>query len=199
MPSATGPDVVRTGPRHIHTSSSAKADDPVFQSASDWNRKAAGVLDTRWSLSSGAPKARPVGGYDDCAGGILPGLHFAPCAFARRIECWSAIQQESQGSANRCPPCHPLPAKAAPQAERPTMSSWSVQVLPECTCCTGCAGWDCRSGSTSRAVTSGEPGTGTAIPGHAAMSKACSIPIRSRKSCSRSGTGASAMRRSPKF
>ena len=23
-----------------------------------------GVLDTRWSLSSGSPKARPVGGYD---------------------------------------------------------------------------------------------------------------------------------------
>ena len=46
---------------------------------------------------------------------------------------------------------------------------------------------------------SAAPGTGTAIPARAATSRACSIPIRSPKSCSRNGTGASVTRRSRRF
>jgi hypothetical protein len=42
-------------------SPSMKADGPVIASAVDKNRRR-GILDTRWSLSSGSPKARPGGG-----------------------------------------------------------------------------------------------------------------------------------------
>src|ERR1700720_2432075 len=50
--------------RHLApTSSSAKADDPVFR-AGLVQRRRHGVLDARWSLSSGSPKARPDGGHD---------------------------------------------------------------------------------------------------------------------------------------
>src|SRR6202047_4617503 len=78
-------------------SSSAKADDPVFQ-RHRCRSKGRGVLDTRWSLSSGSPKARPDGGYDGCAWGI-PSCFFLPCAFALWVECWSQHDTNFKGVA----------------------------------------------------------------------------------------------------
>src|SRR6266404_4605627 len=65
---------------------------------------------------------------------------FVSCAFAAAGRMLSATREKSREF--ECPPCNRFPAKATPQATRPTMSSWSAPVLPACTCCTGCAGWD---------------------------------------------------------
>ena len=51
-----------------------------------------------------------------------------------------------------------------------------------------------RRASSRPATASAAPGTGTAIRARAATSRACSIPTPSRRSCSRNGTGASAIR-----
>src|SRR6266702_2328262 len=60
------------------TSSSAKADDPVFQSAGDWNRETAEY----WIPAFAGMTAVP--GFPVCI--------FAPCAFTPRVECWLAAK-----------------------------------------------------------------------------------------------------------
>src|SRR5258705_6639031 len=63
---------------------------------------------------------------------------FVSCAFAPRVEC--CPQHQKNPREFECPPCNRFPAKATPQATRPTTSSWLAQALPACTCCTGCGG-----------------------------------------------------------
>src|ERR1700730_1409073 len=77
-----------------------------------------------------------------------------------------------------CPRCNPFPEGNRRPAPPLTMSSWSAQVLPECTCCTSCAVSAYRPGSMSRAAMSAAPGTGIAIPAPAATSRACSTLTR---------------------
>src|SRR5712664_1276426 len=91
MPSATGIDVVRTGPRHIHTSSSAKADDPVFQSAGDGIAKPPSTGYLGFAGMSAVLGAFRVAKYAGRRG------RFVYCAFLPRVECWFATPEESQG------------------------------------------------------------------------------------------------------
>ena len=50
---------------------------------------------------------------------------------------------------------------------------------PGCTCCICCAAWASPRGCSKRATASAAPGSGTAIPAHAATWRAWSIPTRS--------------------
>ena len=59
----------------------------------------------------------------------------------RRVECWPAIPSKIlEGARIDVRLAIRFRQKPAPQATRLTMSSWSARALPECTCCTGCAG-----------------------------------------------------------
>src|SRR5712691_3116816 len=84
-------------PLHIPTSSSAKADDPVRRAA----RKLSHAGD--YWIPAFAGMTTVLGAFRAAKYAVRT-VRFAPCAFTPRVECWSAIQQESQGSANRCPP-----------------------------------------------------------------------------------------------
>ena len=81
---------------------------------------------------------------------------------------------------------------------RSSTRSSSVPGSAGCTCCTGCASSASRRGSSRRPAGSAAPGTGTAIRGPAATSRAWSTRTSSRPSSSRSGSGRSATRPSPR-
>jgi len=90
---------------------------------------------------------------------------------------------------------HPEPVT---DGKRFSMSWWSVPASPACTCCIGCAGSGFPRACLKPAAASAGPGTGTAIPGRVAISRAWNIPISFPMPCSRIGSGASVTPRSPK-
>ena len=75
--------------------------------------------------------------------------------------------------------------------------SSSAPAFPASTSSTSCANSASRCGCSKPAPASAAPGTGTAIPAPASIPKAGPTAIRSRRSCSRNGTGPSTSRAQP--
>src|SRR3979409_2555267 len=106
-------------------SSSAKADDPVRRAVSE--------------LFSAGDYWIPAFADMTTVRGAPSGLHFCLLRFCAAGRMLVRNTRKISGELE-CPPCNPFPAKATPQTLRHIMSSWLAQVLPECTCCTDCAG-----------------------------------------------------------